>query len=57
MLEVNGLLREAAGRKASAQELKALAQDQGMLTLLIDGLRKAEEGLVAIDDVLALAYE
>ena len=57
VLEVNGLLREAAGRKASAQELKALAQDQGMLTLLIDGLRKAEEGLVAIDDVLALAYE
>ena len=57
VLEVNGLVRDAAGRKVSAQELSRLAHEKGMLSLLENGFTKAAAGLVAIDDVLALAYE
>jgi hypothetical protein len=28
-----------------------------MVPLLIDGIQKAKEGLIAIDDVLTFAYE
>ncbi len=47
-------LREAVSRKASGRELFALALHQGMVPLLHDGIHKASEGLVSLDEVLHL---
>ena len=46
ILNINATVREAVMRKASTREMYALALDQGMVTLLHDGIRKAAEGTV-----------
>ncbi|MBA3789340.1 type II/IV secretion system protein [Patescibacteria group bacterium] len=57
ILFVNNELRDAIARKASARELSLLAQQDGMQTLFEDGMQKAAEGLVPIDEVLTLIHE
>jgi type IV pilus assembly protein PilB len=57
ILQLNTSLREAIMRRSSARELYALALENGMNSLLHDGVRKAAEGSVNLDEVLALMSE
>jgi general secretion pathway protein E len=57
LLEVKGAVLESASQKTTGQKLYKLACEEGMVPLLIDGIQKAKEGLIAIDDVLTFAYE
>lgn len=57
VLEIEGNIRTATEKKASGHSLFEVAQRAGMISLFADGLQKAADGLVAIDDVLAIAYE
>jgi excisionase family DNA binding protein len=44
--------REAVVRRASAEELRAIAIEEGMKTLAVDGLRKAAAGFTTVEEVL-----
>jgi type IV pilus assembly protein PilB len=57
ILQLNAALREAIMRRASVRELYALALENGMTSLLHDGIRKAAEGSVNLDEVLTLMSE
>jgi type IV pilus assembly protein PilB len=57
VLILDGPVREAALHKPSAHELRTLAVSQGMMPLLHDGVRKAAEGFISLDEVLALVTE
>ena len=45
-------IREAIIRKASASEIKNIAIRNGMTPMIVDGIRKAMEGLTTIEEVL-----
>jgi type IV pilus assembly protein PilB len=57
ILIMNTSLREAVTKKTSGKELYTLALEQGMLPLLHDGIRKAAEGSVSLDEILLLMSE
>jgi type IV pilus assembly protein PilB len=57
ILKMNTEIREAVMRKVSAREIYSLALGSGMIPLLHDGIRKAAEGTVNLDEVLALMSE
>ena len=44
-------------RRASAPEIKEVAQKFGMRTLREDGLEKAKQGLVTLEEVLRVTAE
>jgi type II secretory ATPase GspE/PulE/Tfp pilus assembly ATPase PilB-like protein len=52
ILELVGPVREAVARGASADELRRIAQESGMITMLRDGIEKAMQGRTTIDEVL-----
>jgi excisionase family DNA binding protein len=52
VLVANEALRGAILRGASAEELTASALENGMRTLMADGIRKAVEGETTVDEVL-----
>ncbi|MDB4915069.1 MAG: hypothetical protein JWM95_2713 [Gemmatimonadetes bacterium] len=45
-------LKDAIARRAGRAELRALAEDNGMLSLRADGWRKVEAGLTTLEEVL-----
>jgi type II secretory ATPase GspE/PulE/Tfp pilus assembly ATPase PilB-like protein len=57
IMQMNTELRDATIQKTTARDLFTLAVTHGMLPLLDDGIRKASEGIVHVDEVLALATE
>jgi len=54
---VDSAIRESFLRKASASEIKAIAQANGMVTMSEDGLKKAQKGLTTIEEVLRVINE
>jgi len=57
VLEVNGDVRGLIMQRASAQEIKQAGVKNGMITMLVDGVRKASEGLTTIEEVLRIIHE
>lgn len=49
-------LRALILNKASADEVKQKAQSEGMVTLRMDGIQKALQGLTTIEEVMRVAY-
>jgi type II secretory ATPase GspE/PulE/Tfp pilus assembly ATPase PilB-like protein len=52
LLEAGPAIKEAIVRGASTEEVRAVAVQNGMRTLAVDGLLKALEGLTTIEEVL-----
>jgi type II secretory ATPase GspE/PulE/Tfp pilus assembly ATPase PilB-like protein len=52
LLQPGPRLREAVVRRAPAEELRAIAIEEGMKRLAVDGLRKALAGLTTVEEVL-----
>jgi type II secretory ATPase GspE/PulE/Tfp pilus assembly ATPase PilB-like protein len=50
-------LREAILKKAAAGEINKVAVEGGMLTMIEDGLMKAQKGITTIEEVLRILYE
>ena len=50
-------VREAILRKASASEIRQIAIEKGMVTLLEDGFEKATEGITTIEEILRTLHE
>lgn len=57
VLEINNEVRSLIMQRASAQEIKDAAVRNGMTTMLVDGVRKAAEGLTTIEEVLRIIHE
>jgi len=57
LLEFTPAVREAFLRGANAAELLRIAIEDGMHTQLADGIRKAVEGIISVDEVLRVAAE
>lgn len=57
VLEVNKEIRDAILRRASAEEIKAIAVKNGMTTMVEDGVAKAFEGITTIEEVLRVIHE
>ena len=55
--EVDSAIRDAILRKGSANDIRELAQKQGMVPIVLDGFYKAREGLTSIEEVLGMRYE
>ena len=56
-MEIEGGLRDAILRKASASDIKDLAVRHGMVPIIVDGFTKAAAGLTTIEEVLRMRYE
>ena len=52
VLLVNSAVRKAIMTKASTDELREVALDNGMLTLRMDGLKKVERGATTLEEVI-----
>ena len=52
VMEVSGEMRELILVGASAPELRRKAVEEGMLTLRVSGLRKIQDGVTTIDEVV-----
>jgi type II secretory ATPase GspE/PulE/Tfp pilus assembly ATPase PilB-like protein len=52
MLEVTPEIGQALRRRASVEELRAIAVGQGMTTMAADGVRRAAQGETTLDEVL-----
>ncbi len=57
LLLVDEPIRRLIIKKASADEIKAYAQKNGMISMRMDGIRKAEKGLTTLDEVLKVTLE
>lgn len=57
VLVVDATIRDAFVRKASADEIKALAITNGMTPMINDGIIKAHRGLTTIEEVLRVVNE
>ncbi|WP_003542115.1 GspE/PulE family protein [Desulfotomaculum nigrificans] len=56
VLIVTKEIRKLVNEKASADEIKMVALNQGMITLKEDGIAKALQGLTTIAEVMRVAY-
>ena len=52
ILAVDPIIRQAIHQKSSAAEIKRLAQDRGMTTMVEDGFSKAQLGITTVQEVL-----
>jgi type II secretory ATPase GspE/PulE/Tfp pilus assembly ATPase PilB-like protein len=57
VMEMNGALREAILAKLPASEIRAVAVQAGMVPIMIDGFRKAAQGITSVEEVLKTRYE
>jgi type II secretory ATPase GspE/PulE/Tfp pilus assembly ATPase PilB-like protein len=57
VLVVDDAVREAILRKASASEIRNIAVEQGMTTMLDDGFQKAKKGETTFDEILRTINE
>ena len=51
VLRINAELDERIARRASAQEIRQLAQQQGFVCLADDGLRRVLDGATSIEEL------
>ncbi len=57
LMEMTQELRDMAFAGAQAGEIRAKARSEGMVTLLEDGLRKAQAGVTTLEEVMRVAGE
>jgi type II secretory ATPase GspE/PulE/Tfp pilus assembly ATPase PilB-like protein len=57
ILETTPGIRELIVARASAQDIKAAAVHGGMMTMFVDGIKKASEGLTTIEEILRIIHE
>ena len=57
VLVADQIIKEAIMRKASVSELRRLAVDAGMTTMLEDGFKKVREGKTTVEEVLRVIHE
>ncbi|MCI0619909.1 GspE/PulE family protein [Candidatus Wolfebacteria bacterium] len=57
VMMMDGEVREAVLRKASASEIRKIAIRNGMTPMLADGLYKAQQGLTTVEEVLRVVHE
>ena len=50
-------IRDAIVSKASADEIKRLAVDSGMVTLMRDGIEKIKDGVTTVEEILRVTRE
>ena len=56
-MEADARIRDAILRKASAGEIRQLAIEAGMTTMLEDGFAKARSGVTTIEEVLRVVHD
>ena len=54
-LTINDLLRDEIVEGQTTEKLRNVACEQGMTTLMSDGLKKVEQGIISLDELLAVA--
>ena len=54
VMHVNEKIRRLIGRNASSDEIKHLAREEGMKTLVEDGVLKASAGMTSLEEVLSV---
>ena len=52
LLTVDDQLRDVVARNPNVAELRRMCMERGMVTLRVDGLRKATKGLTSVEEVL-----
>lgn len=57
VLVLDGAIREAVLRKATADEIRKVAAEQGMTPMFEDGLAKAREGVTTLEEILRMLHE
>ncbi len=57
VLEIDGPVRDAILKKAPANEIRDIAMQNGMVSMIVDGFHKAAAGLTSIEEVLRMRYE
>jgi len=57
VLLVTDRIRQAVLSRATASEIQRIAIAEGMVTMYDDGLRKAQEGLTTVEEVMRVAEE
>ncbi len=57
VLEITSAIKDLVSKNASADEIEAQAREEGMLTMVEDGIYKAAQGLTSIEEVLRVTYE
>lgn len=57
VLEVTDALREAITTKQNASQIAQLAQNEGMITMLHDGLEKVRQGVTTLEEVARVIKE
>ncbi len=57
VIEVNDAIRAAMLSRCSSVEIRKIAQEQGMITMIEDGIRKAIDGITTIEEVLRVVHE
>ena len=50
-------LRDAILKKGTSGEIKKVASERGMLTLIEDGFIKSQQGITTIEEILRMLYE
>lgn len=57
VLEMSEAIREALVKRTSASQIKEIAVQEGMTTMLEDGFQKAIHGITSIEEVLRVTHE
>jgi general secretion pathway protein E len=57
VLAIDNNIREAVLNKMPAGEIKKLAMQSGMTTMIVNGFKKASRGLTTIEEVLRAIHE
>jgi len=57
LLEMTDTIKELVMQKANAVQIKNKAQELGMTTMIEDGLKKVEEGITTLEEVLRAIKE
>lgn len=57
VLEVNNDIRQLIMNRATASQIKEAAVKNGMVTMIRDGLLKAQKGLTSIEEILRIIHE
>lgn len=57
VLDVDDAIRQLILNHADASQIKQSALKNGMITMLEDGMRKAQEGITTIEEVARIIYE
>lgn len=57
VIVIDAVMREAVLQKATSSELKRAALQQGMISMIEDGFRKAARGITTVEEVLRMLHE